>query len=233
MRRTIYLYSSNTRFFYELVKILKENSIAYRAIDDPKDFVPKSWALIVTTNEEAKLFAGHHLYKVLALYPSVPMKKNLLRILADVNDDINKNKITISIDPGANNNGIAVILGGHTIYTTVKYTVEEIPELIARVADSFPDFIKLTIKIGDGVKLLLDKVLAVVKPIAECDKRIRIEIVDENHTSLHKKKEKGKKPRTYDENAAIAIGQRKGLTERELEFLKIEKQLNKKNQKKH
>ena len=213
MRRVLYLYSHQTRFFYELVKILKEHQLQYRAVDHPKDFVPKTWALVITTIDEAKQFGNHSLMKILALNPVIPIENNLLRILAEMNDEINKNKITVSIDPGANCNGIALILGGYTIYTTNLYDIDEIPRFIFRVVDTFPRFTKFTIKIGNGVKSLLEKVLESLRPFNLDQKNIKVEIVNESKTSLYKTKEKGKKPRSYDENAAIAIGHRSGKLE--------------------
>ncbi len=213
MRRSLYLYSHNTRFFYELVCILKENHLHYRAIDDPKTFVPKSWALVITTIDEAGQFNNTSISKILALNPAIPIENNLLRILAEMNDEINKRKITVSIDPGSKCNGVALILGGYTIYTTNIYEIDGIPRFIFRVVDTFPNFTIFTIKIGNGVKALLDKVLASLKPFNLHQKKIKIEIVDENSTSLFKTKEKGKKPRSFDENAAIAIGHRKGRLE--------------------
>jgi hypothetical protein len=210
MKRALYLYSHNVKFFYSLVSVLKENKIGYRPINEADGFRPKTWALVVTTTDELSLISKNEFSKFLAIDPEADMEVLLLRILAELNDEINQKKIVLSIDPGAEFNGIAVILGGFSIYTTILYEIQDLLPFIHLVIGAFPNYTKFTIKVGDGVKNLMEKVLDTLCSGNLSEKMIEIEIVDERNTSKKRTKIKGKKHRSIDENAAIAIGHRKG-----------------------
>ena len=77
-----------------MISILKENNIRYRAIDEPIRFRPKTWALVVTTPNEIDMISKSDLSKFLSIDPSVDMNIHILKILAELNDEINQNKIT-------------------------------------------------------------------------------------------------------------------------------------------
>ena len=162
------IYSRNPRFYYRVLKILREREMPFSSIEDPEN-IGEEIVVIISHREdihfsERQIFDNDALSAVRKSIPRL-MGKNLFE------------KITIGIDPGPKP-GIAAIGDGIVVEA---FELSEICKIEATVKKIISDYesVQTIIRIGDGDKPNMERILLKLS-----GQIIPMEVVDESGTSM-------------------------------------------------
>ncbi|MGP6240089.1 hypothetical protein ACNF40_06725 [Cuniculiplasma sp. SKW4] len=162
------IYSRNPRFYYKVLKILREREIPFSSIEDIKNIGDE--IMVIISHREDEYFSTRQVFDddaLSAVRKSIPrlMGKNLFE------------KIIIGIDPGPKP-GIAAIGDGVVIEA---FELPEICKIEATVTKIVSDYEsnQTIIRIGDGDKPNMERILLKLR-----GQIIPMEVVDEKGTSM-------------------------------------------------
>ncbi len=219
MKRDLYILTQDSRFFYSAVQVLKNHCIRFKALNfGTNAYRPANWSLILTTKEEKPLIKQTRTQKVFAFDPDIDPEIFLLRVLSEQLGIASNHLLTVGIDPGRTNTGVAYLVDKKTIFTYTTHDISLIPTYVHTFSAAFPNHKHLVLKIGNGVPRLTKTFLNILRVQPNLPAQLFVELVDEKNTSLKKYKRwsPSRAVKTRDEMAAIKIAHRDGI---KVEFL--------------
>ena len=235
MDKKLLLFIRDMKVFYILSRKLKEKRIIWSTLEST-DSLPLKNSLIVTDDEGMEIIKLSKRYQNCSslfsiidyeLYPNfTSLILNVLRELYDIHEF---STLTVAIDPGQKDIGLAYFLDQTLIYTEIIHNSEKVIGRINMSAASFAPT-EIEIKVGKGSIRSLRDILRVLMEDENLISPIHISLVDETGSSkqngIHIQNTNAfypgyKKSITRDEQAAIIIGYRPGeeLTDAKLDHI--------------
>jgi hypothetical protein len=186
--KVIGIFTEDFRFFYELVRRLKEQEEPFVSIGRDLE-VPPQVGVIITTHEEAAKLD----------FPSVVSEPDPDQALAMARclllGGVHYRTVIVGIDPGKST-GIAVFGEGKMLATETVLSPEDVPKSVARLLSCL-DYTRSLARIGHGDPTNRNRIINGIWKMVD-----ELEVVDESRTTRNTDRP--------DVDAAIAIAFTKG-----------------------
>ncbi|MEJ2250235.1 MAG: hypothetical protein P8Y97_11345 [Candidatus Lokiarchaeota archaeon] len=187
MRKNIFIFTQEPKFFYKLNKRLKSLKLSYRVLSLGEK-VPYYPSIILTTEKETKNLPNFHNNKttIISYKENTDFEVYIFKILKSyqVGNKISKS-LMFSIDPGKKF-GLIVFLDGYYLYSKTFYDkrtlVENIKLNIEYIKEINLFCPKLIIKIGRGVlnisSFLVEEIFTTIS-----EKDLKVYLINEGKSS--------------------------------------------------
>lgn len=190
--RLIGLMTQNPRTYFEMLEALREQNLAFVALE-PGETLPANIGAVITTNEErARIYFDR---VVTDEEPDVAIAKaKMMMVGAD-----RVRNLMIGVDPGVKP-GVAVLADGIVLTRYLADSPEAVGRIIGGVAEEYPEA-EVVVRIGNGDRTNRNRIFN-----ALWEHGHRLEIVDERNTT--------KRSHTPDQDAAVEIAMTPGYSPR-------------------
>jgi len=212
--KPLYILTEDLNFFYRINKALNNKKLNFKILNI-QDKIPNIPSIILTTSEELdRIKFSYDFVDVIPYLPKQNLEKYIFKILAAFRLGYrNYETLTFSIDPGLNHIGIVVFLdcfylNSQTILDR-KILINQIKLYQEAIQEDNSKELRLIFKFGKGLfeitRNLIYEILNLYK-----EKKIRIYLIDESHSSKIRVYYKGRKFPKH-ESSALILALRKGL----------------------
>ncbi|MFO7792651.1 MAG: hypothetical protein R6W73_06695 [Candidatus Saliniplasma sp.] len=162
--------TDNFKFYYDVVKELKQRDIPFISIS-PTDPIPDNIGAVLTTEKEAD---GIDFHKVIPI--SEDIRKGIRQGLTAISGKESFQQMIVGIDPGEKP-GIALLGDGKVLETVYAKSPENVRHIVEKYMDAY-DFHEMIIRIGHGDKTNRNRTINSLTGLC-----MRIEIVNEEDTT--------------------------------------------------
>jgi hypothetical protein len=149
--KEVYIYTHDARLFYLLTRKLTNEKTVWIALNSFNEVPHWKNTLLITTQKDIIRYNPNFLSDIIVLKLSADMniEEMYLRIQQAFHRIHNINKITISIDPGSVETGVALFLNDIFMDSQICYNRNQLMQIIEQYFQIFPTHYKI-IKIGHG-----------------------------------------------------------------------------------
>ena len=212
--KPIYILTEDLNFFYRINNALNNKKLNFKILS-LHDKIPNIPSIILTTFEELdRIKLGNDFIDIIPYIPMKNLEKYIFKILAAYRLGYREYETLIfSIDPGLNHIGIVVFLdyfylNSQTILDR-KNLINRIKLYEQSIQEDNSKELKLIFKFGKSLleitRVLIHEILDLYK-----EKKVKIYLIDESHSSKIRVSHKGRKFPKH-ESSALILAFRKGL----------------------
>jgi len=212
--KPIYILTEDLNFFYRINKALNNKKLNFKILGI-QDKIPNIPSIILTTFEELNLIKPRNDFVDIIPYLSEEnLEKYIFKILAAYRLGYRDYEtLTFSIDPGLNHIGIVVFLdyfylNSQTILER-KNLIKQIKKYEESIQEDNSKELKLIFKFGKSLHEIIRNFINEILNLYE-EKRVRIYLIDESHSSKIRVSHKGRKFPKH-ESSALILAFRRGL----------------------
>ncbi len=168
--KIIAVVTDNFRFYYDIVKELKQRDIPFISIS-PKDPVPEDVEVVITTERERDAVDFKNVVAV-----SQDIRKGVRRALSILSGKASYQQMIVGVDPGSKP-GVALVGDGQVLETTYADSPEDVKNIVERYMNGY-EYQNILVRIGHGDRTNRNRTIGVLRELP-----VIMEIVNEERTT--------------------------------------------------
>ncbi len=165
--------TSDFRFYYEIVKLLKEWSLPFVNLTEDQE-MPEDVVAVLSSSSDRETVPQ----QIRGVTAIGSLRKSLPRFI----DQVRFDRIVIGIDPGPRP-GVAIVADGILIEAIESPTIDSLTDFVKSALDDYP-YELVSVRVGNGDKPNRDLIIDNLRTL-----NLSVVIVDESNTTIPHRRE--------------------------------------------